>query len=150
MEPVVRNRKHLTPAPGLPDVGTHALRRGGARRGVTERVILRRDELSYEGWALNVSRGGVRAICEERITLGADFDVTIGEEAGLTRRGRIVWVQEEPDGVIIGIEFLGASQTFKSAPPVAPEGAEVHSPSVNREGAGEKSNEPLAEAKKDG
>ena len=102
------------------------MRRGGARRDISERVYLKGDGgEAYEGWALNVSRGGVRAICEERIPLGADFDVTVGEEAGLTRRGRIVWVQEEPDGVIIGIEFVGASQTFRSAPPPPPEGAEV-------------------------
>ena len=126
------------------------MRRGGARRDISERVFLKNEAgEAHEGWALNVSRGGVRAICEERITLGADFDVTIGEEAGLTRRGRIVWVQEEPDGVIIGIEFVGASQTFHSAAPPAPEGAEVHSPSVAGETAAEPA-EPLAHEEKEG
>ncbi len=139
-------RQHLTPPIGVPAAGgVHAMRRGGARRDISERVYLKGDNgEAHEGWALNVSRGGVRAICEERITLGADFDVTVGEEAGLTRRGRIVWVQEEPDGVIIGIEFVGASQTFRSAPP-PPEGAEIHVP---KEDTGPK--ETLAEDKKDG
>jgi hypothetical protein len=76
-----------------------------------------------EGWALNVSKGGVRVILEEKVDLGAEFEVALTPGAG-TREGsgtsaqglgsgtgpthnvgRIVWVQEEPDGVIAGIEF---------------------------------------------
>jgi hypothetical protein len=118
MQPVVRNRKHLTSAPGLPDVGTHALRRGGARRGVTERVILRRDELSYEGWALNVSRGGVRLILEEQVSLGDEFEVTIGdvESSPLVRRARVVWIQEERDGAVVGLEFALLSSSERPVP----------------------------------
>src|SRR5580658_3949095 len=118
MQPVVRNRKHLTSAPGLPDVGTHALRRGGARRGVTERVILRRDELSYEGWALNVSRGGVRLILEEQVSLGDEFQVTIGdvESSPLVRRARVVWIQEERDGAVVGLEFALLSSSERPVP----------------------------------
>jgi len=79
---------------------------------VTERIrIVGRNLKMREGWALNVSRGGVRAILEENVELGEEYEVTIGEdgEAGspaLTRRGRVVWVQDEPDGVIVGFEFL--------------------------------------------
>jgi hypothetical protein len=66
---------------------------------------------ALEGWALNVSRGGLRVILEERVELGAEFEITISEggvESGAPQSGRIVWVQEEPDGVVAGIEFRAA------------------------------------------
>ena len=98
--------------------GVHAMRRGGARREVTERVTLKSKEgETLEGWALNVSRGGVRAILEDKVVLGQSFDVAIGTDEVLLRPSRVVWVQEEPDGVIVGLEFTGLSGTHKSAPP---------------------------------
>jgi hypothetical protein len=111
------------------------MRRGGARREVSERITLTHDGGALEGWALNVSRGGVRAILEEKVELGKEFDVEVGAEDSLKRRGRIVWVQEEPDGVIVGIEFVGAatasqapaSGTHKSVPP--PPAADAEAPS---------------------
>jgi hypothetical protein len=101
--------------------GVHAMRRGGARREVTERVSLKyEDGRILEGWALNVSRGGLRAILEEKVILGQKFDVGVGTDELIHRTGRIVWVQEEPDGVIVGIEFTGLSGTHKSVPPPPP------------------------------
>ncbi len=99
--------------------GVHAMRRGGARREVTERVTLKSKDGGepLEGWALNVSRGGVRAILEEKVVLGQTFDVAIGTDEVLLRPSRVVWVQEEPDGVIVGLEFTSLSGTHKSAPP---------------------------------
>jgi hypothetical protein len=97
------------------------MRRGGARREVTERVTLRyEDGRILEGWALNVSRGGLRAILEEKVVLGQKFEVGVGSDETIQRMGRIVWVQEEPDGVIVGIEFTGLSGMHKSAPPPPP------------------------------
>jgi hypothetical protein len=105
------------------------MRRGGARREVTERITVIVDGREpMEGWALNVSRGGVRAILEEKLSLGAELDIEVGAEDSLKRRGRVVWVQEEPDGVIVGIEFVGSPQsqfpppsgTHESAPPPPP------------------------------
>jgi len=63
-----------------------------------------------EGWALNVSRGGVRVILEEKIEPGTHFEVTLiggsgGPEPQPPQVGRVVWIQEEPDGVVAGIEF---------------------------------------------
>jgi hypothetical protein len=102
---------------GVPG-GVHAMRRGGARREVTERVSLKaKDGCTLEGWALNVSRGGVRAILEEKVVLGQMFDVAIGTDEVLLRPSRVVWVQEEPDGVIVGLEFTATSGTHKSSPP---------------------------------
>lgn len=97
------------------------MRRGGARREVTERVSLKTEEgKELEGWALNISRGGLRAILEDKVILGQKFEVTLGSDEPLMRTGRIVWVQEEPDGVIVGIEFTGMSGSQLSVPPPPP------------------------------
>jgi hypothetical protein len=86
----------------------HATRRGGARHDVTARVTLTgKAGAPLEGWALNVGRGGVRVILEERVDLGAEFEVVVstGAEESAPVTGRVVWVQDEPDGVVAGIEF---------------------------------------------
>jgi hypothetical protein len=111
--------------PSAPNVtkvpsGVHAMRRGGARREVSERVTFRTEDQTLEGWALNVSRGGLRAILEDKVRLGQKFEITLGTEEVIQRTGRVVWVQEEPDGVIVGIEFTGLSGTHKSVPPAPP------------------------------
>jgi PilZ domain len=123
----VKNRRSLTPAQGVTSaLGVHAMRRGGARRDVTARVTMNEidGDLVLEGWALNVSRGGVRVILEETVELGKEFDVTVGdpEKEGTSARGRIVWVQEEPDGVVAGVEFVGHSGLHPSSPPPAMSG----------------------------
>jgi len=109
----VKNRRSLTPEIGIPAAtGSHPARRGGARHEVTDRVhIVGKNMKTRDGWALNISRGGVRAILEEGVELGEEYEITIGDEGanGLTRRGRVVWVQEEPDGVIAGFEFFAGS-----------------------------------------
>jgi hypothetical protein len=119
--PTVKNRRSLTPDIGVPAAGHHPVRRGGARHEVTDRVRLVGKNLKMrEGWALNISRGGVRAILEENVELGEEYEITVGEEGSrtaLTRRGRVVWVQEEPDGVVVGFEFLFAT----GGNPVAPD-----------------------------
>jgi hypothetical protein len=131
MEQAVKVRRHLTPPMGVPTVkGTHAMRRGGARREVSERVCLQgvpgasgaAGGGSREGWALNVSRGGVRVILEDAVELGQEYDITVGDpdRSPLQRRARVVWVQEEKDGVVVGLEFLGLSGAQRSVPPVAP------------------------------
>jgi hypothetical protein len=94
------------------------MRRGGARHVVTERIRLVGPNLKLrDGWALNISRGGVRIIVEDPVELGEEYEVTIGEEgaSSLTRKGRVVWVQEEPDGLIVGIEFIYQSGAQPSA-----------------------------------
>jgi hypothetical protein len=105
-----KNRRSLTPSTGLPvgDDDVHATRRGAARHDVSSRVSLKaKSGVVLEGWALNVSRGGVRVILEEKVELGGEFEVTLstGEDPAAPLIGRVVWVQEEPDGVVAGIEF---------------------------------------------
>ncbi len=99
------------------------MRRVGVRHEVSERVVMREVGEGtdrgppFEGWALNVSRGGLRVIVEQKgLGLGGDFEITVGEDE-VSRRGRIVWVQEEPDGAIVGIEFTSLSGVHRSVPP---------------------------------
>ena len=106
---VVKNRRSLTPSTGMP-VGddVHATRRGGARHDLSARVTLKdKAGAVLEGWALNVSRGGIRVILEDKVELGSEYEVTVstGADPASPVQGRIVWVQEEPDGVVAGIEF---------------------------------------------
>jgi hypothetical protein len=131
----VSKRSNLTPAQGIKvPSGVHAMRRGGARREVTERVTLRTAEGKVlEGWALNVSRGGLRVILEDKVVLGQKFDVAVGTDDVLNRTARIVWVQEEPDGVIVGLEFMSLSGMHKSVPPAPPTEVDVTAPDTDPE-----------------
>lgn len=100
----------MTPVVGSEGGEVHATRRatGGARRESADRVFLRNGTVDLAGWALNASRGGIRIILEDKVELGTEYDVEIGtgESIGTKRRGRVVWVQEETDGMIVGVEFI--------------------------------------------
>jgi hypothetical protein len=123
----VTKRRSLTPNDGMPNVGGgHAMRRGGARLTVSEKVLFKpvarpgesAEVAPCEGWALNESRGGLRAILEEgtgKVELGREYDVVLGD--GEPRRARIVWLQEEPDGFVVGVEYVGLSGTHRAAEP---------------------------------
>ena len=139
---VEKIRRSLTPSVGVPsggvDGGVHATRRAGARHEVSTRVTLRctagsRPDAVLDGWALNVSRGGIRVILEEKVEPGDEFDVTVqdglsesptGADSPISTRpqqGCIVWVQEEHDGVVAGIAFKGVpGSPAKSSRPPAP------------------------------
>jgi PilZ domain len=113
----VKNRRNLTPPRGVPSGDVHATRRGGARHEVSARVsLLCAGGAVLEGWALNVSRGGVRVILEEKVEPGAVFEVrltgtVIADPPPPPQTGCVVWVQEEPDGVVAGIEFRPEADT---------------------------------------
>ena len=99
------NRRSLTPPIGIQVPGLPPTRRAsGARRNVSYRVAFLRGTVEIPGWALNLSKGGIRAIIEERVELGEELDVHI-PEIQVERRGRVVWAQDEPDGTIVGISF---------------------------------------------
>jgi PilZ domain-containing protein len=103
----VKKRRSLSPSAHRAQ-DPNASRRVAARHGVSMRVMLKsRGGNVVEGWALNVSRGGVRVIIEEKVDLGTEYEVTLstGADPGTSCIGRVVWIQEEPDGVICGIEL---------------------------------------------
>ncbi len=110
MDAASKIRKHLTPPRGLrASSGSLDLRRE-VRREVSERVTLKALEGTSDGWTLNLSRGGVRVIVERPVELGEVLDVTVGlaGSSPLARQGRVVWFQEEADGFIVGIAFIGS------------------------------------------
>jgi hypothetical protein len=101
-------------------------RRSGARQTVSDRVTFRSETGGIrEGWALNVSRGGVRAILDHdtgKVELGEEYAITVGERhAEGARRGRIVWLQEEPDGFVVGVEYVSPSGTHRAASSAPPD-----------------------------
>lgn len=85
-------------------------RRRFARRPVNVRVLLD-GKSTAEAWALNLSAGGIRVMCEEALSVGdmlrlridADLREDGLELAGL---GRVVWVKSCSDGFVSGIEFV--------------------------------------------
>ena len=145
----MNKRRSLTPHTGMQAPGTHAMRRGGARQTVSDRVTFKRDDKTlYVGWALNVSRGGLRAILEPDAPdavdarseghahanpeLGEEYDVVVGDpdaDGNAPKRGRIVWLQEEPDGFVVGVEYQGLSGSYAAAP-VSSVAASVAPPST--------------------
>ena len=77
---------------------------GGPRREASERVTILGLEGEVEAWTLNVSRGGLRLVVDRAVTVGADYSVQIGD--GEARPARVVWVRDEADGQIAGMQFL--------------------------------------------
>jgi hypothetical protein len=108
----------MSRTPSSPEL--HAQRRnaGGARREASERVLLRNADFEARGWTLNVSRGGLRAILEDHLMTGVEYELVLGEEEGSTpRRVSAVWAQDEADGQIVGLKYL---DTEGSIPPQDP------------------------------
>ncbi len=79
-------------------------------------MVLKADGFEADGWTLNVSRGGVRVILEEPAVVGDEYDVYLGE--GAARPVRVVWVRDEPDGQIAGLQFLDVEEGA-SIPPAS-------------------------------
>jgi PilZ domain len=77
---------------------------GGVRREASERVLIRREGFEAEAWSLNVSRGGLRIVIETPLTVGVTYELVL--PTGETRPVRVVWLREESDGQIAGLEFL--------------------------------------------
>lgn len=83
---------------------------GGARREASDRITLRGDGADVQGWTLNRSRGGLRIIVEDRIRLDQVYEILFGDETTPGRQGRVVWIRDEADGQIAGVEFVGSSE----------------------------------------
>ncbi|MFO0760644.1 MAG: PilZ domain-containing protein [Byssovorax sp.] len=91
--------------PGGDQDNPRARRVKGARYSVSLRIRFTRGEREITAWALNASRGGLRAVFdEEHIDAGAELVLRIAEDP-TERKAKIVWAQHEPDGTIAGIEL---------------------------------------------
>ena len=72
---------------------------------------LRAEGFETNGWTLNVSRGGVRAIVEDALSQGVEYEIVVGdEEVVKPRRATVVWLQDEADGQIVGLKYLDAEE----------------------------------------
>lgn len=91
-------------------------RASGARHPVSDPVRFSRDDRQLDGWALNVSGGGLRAIVDDEVQVDETFEVTLGE--GPARPARVVWVREERGGSILGVAFTDVDEG--AAPPDEP------------------------------
>jgi hypothetical protein len=109
-------RRRSNPTNPVPPDAVHATRRtGGSRRDATERVVLTVAALTTHGWTLNVSRGGARLVVEESVEPEARGVVEFVGTDG-TREVRVVWVQDESDGQIVGVQFLDADGSVPPPP----------------------------------
>ncbi|MCC6213468.1 MAG: PilZ domain-containing protein [Polyangiaceae bacterium] len=103
-------RRNLTPAPPAAAGDVHGTRRSsGARLEASERVRIVGEGFETIGWTLNVSRGGVRLIVEEPLGIGGEYRLQVGDDSAPFRAARVVWVQDEADGQIVGAQFLDGS-----------------------------------------
>jgi hypothetical protein len=103
------------PANPEPEIRAPRRQAGGARFEASERVLVRAADFETRGWTLNVSRGGIRAIVEDPLVQGSEYQLTVGdEETALARRASVVWLQDEADGQIVGLKYLDVED---SAPP---------------------------------
>ncbi len=106
------SRLTLGSGPGFGIVGRRVSQRrstGGPRHEASERVVLHGGGIELSGWTLNVSRGGVRVVLEDPVRVGDQFDVLLGD-AKDPRPGRVVWIREEADGQIVGLQYTDASE----------------------------------------
>ncbi|MEP7053544.1 MAG: PilZ domain-containing protein [Pseudomonadota bacterium] len=106
------------PRASNPDNELRAPRRhaGGARREASERVLVRSAGFETHGWTLNVSRGGVRAVVEDPLLQGIEYQVIVGDEESVAaRRASVVWLQDESDGQIVGLKYLDGEDSSMPA-----------------------------------
>jgi hypothetical protein len=80
-------------------------RTSGARVEASERITLRAPGFETQGWTLNVGRGGVRVVLEDRIEHERDYELFFSDDAN-GRRVQVAWAQEQADGQIVGLKYL--------------------------------------------
>jgi hypothetical protein len=89
-----------------PDLRDGVRRRHSVRRPVNVRVAI--EGRTDSAWALNLSSGGVRILAEAKIRVGELLLLRLGDDPvyALSSKGRVVWVREEGEDVVAGIEFV--------------------------------------------
>lgn len=80
-------------------------RTSGARVEASERITLRAPNFETQGWTLNVGRGGVRVVLEERIEDGREYELFFSDDSS-GRRVQVAWLQDAADGQIAGLKYL--------------------------------------------
>jgi hypothetical protein len=80
-------------------------RASGARVEASERITLRAPNFETQGWTLNVGRGGVRVVLEERIEDGREYELFFSDDSS-GRRVQVAWLQDAADGQIAGLKYL--------------------------------------------
>jgi hypothetical protein len=48
----------------------------------------------------------MRAIVEEPLKSGVEYELLVGDAEETSRKVSVVWVQDEADGQIVGVRFL--------------------------------------------
>ncbi|MBW2457279.1 MAG: PilZ domain-containing protein [Deltaproteobacteria bacterium] len=104
------------PGAPTPDEAVRARREAGARRELNETVVFHGDGKSIDGWSLNISGGGLRAILDENVEVGAEFEMTFGDSSE-RRPVRVVWARQEKGGAIVGVAFLDIAEGSIPPPP---------------------------------
>ena len=62
------------------------------------------------GFAINASAGGLRIAIDETLPVGELVVIVIRTESReMTEHARVVWVKDQPDGALIGLEFVSVS-----------------------------------------
>ncbi len=113
---MTRDKPPETPEPSGTEVRAPRRHGGGARREASERVVVRSTGFETHGWTLNVSRGGIRAVVEDPLLQGIEYQLFVGdEETAIPRRTTVVWLQDEADGQIVGLKYLDVEDA--SVPP---------------------------------
>lgn len=104
---------------GVAGAGARTRRVDGARQPVSELVVFANGARRIEGWALNMSRGGLRAAIEAPVEVDEAFEITVGDAP--PRAGRVVWVRNQKDGAIVGVAFDDCDGSIPPPPtPVPP------------------------------
>jgi hypothetical protein len=88
---------------------------------VNEPVAFFAGQVQFDGWTLNLSRGGLRAVIETDVAVGAHIDVQIGESAS-RRPAKVVWARRERGGSVVGLAFLDRPDGAISDIPMPPLG----------------------------
>jgi hypothetical protein len=108
----------------------HVRRESGARLQVSEPVVFRGQRGDVQGWALNISRGGLRAVVDGEVAVGDHFEVHVGEWTE-PRAARVVWVKpDKGGGCIVGLAFDDAGSAAPPPPPTTMPPPETSAPAM--------------------
>ena len=79
-----------------------------ARVRLPDRPVGRRPGDEAHGVALNASVGGLRVTVDHQLEVGSEttLEIDFGDGRITQEEVRVVWSRDQPDGHIVGVEFL--------------------------------------------